>query len=111
MARSAGRPMRILVTGSSGYLGAGLVPRLRALGHEVVGLDPVAATTTDVVGTVADGALVRRLLRERAIQAVIHGGALHKPQVATHPASAFIEVNVQGTLNLLEAAVAPGSTV
>ena len=103
--------MRILVTGSSGYLGAGLVPRLRGLGHEVVGLDPVASTTTDVVGTVFDGALVRRLLRERAIQAVIHGGALHKPQVATHPASAFVEVNVQGTLNLLEAAVAPGSSV
>jgi nucleoside-diphosphate-sugar epimerase len=31
--------MRILVTGHAGYIGAVLVPRLRARGHDVVGLD------------------------------------------------------------------------
>ena len=33
--------MRILITGSSGWLGTTLVPRLRRDGHEVVGMDPV----------------------------------------------------------------------
>jgi UDP-glucose 4-epimerase len=103
--------MRILVTGSSGWLGTTLVPRLRQLGHEVVGLDPVAGPNTAIVGSIADAALVRRALREHAIAAVIHGGALHKPDIARRPAADFVAVNVHGTLNLLEAAVAPGSTV
>jgi nucleoside-diphosphate-sugar epimerase len=39
---------------------------------------------------------------------VIHGGALHKPDIVRYPAQAFIDVNVTGTLNLLEAARAAG---
>ena len=103
--------MRVLVTGSSGWLGQTLVPRLEREGHVVVGLDPVPSATTRVVGSVADRALVRSAIRDFEVDAVIHAGALHKPQVATHAASDFVAVNVQGTLNLLEEAVAPGSKV
>jgi UDP-glucose 4-epimerase len=39
---------------------------------------------------------------------VIHAGALHKPDIARYPAQAFVDVNVTGTLNLLEAAEAAG---
>jgi UDP-glucose 4-epimerase len=103
--------MHILVTGSSGWLGQTLVPRLRRGGHTVIGLDPVPAPTTDIVGTVEDRDTVRRAIRGHAIQAIVHAGALHKPHVATHDSSQFIAVNVQGTLNLLEEATAPGSPV
>ena len=103
--------MNILVTGSSGWLGQTLVPRLRRAGHTVIGIDPVEGPTTDIVGTIADRATVRRTIRDNAIQGIIHAGALHKPHVATHAATRFIEVNVQGTLNLLEEATAPGSPV
>jgi UDP-glucose 4-epimerase len=103
--------MRILVTGSSGWLGQTLVPRLKTGGHTVIGLDPVPAPTTDIVGTVEDRDTVRRAIRGHAIQAIVHAGALHKPHVATHDTSRFIAVNVQGTLNLLEEATAPGSPV
>jgi UDP-glucose 4-epimerase len=103
--------MNLLVTGSSGWLGQTLVPRLKRAGHAVIGLDPVPAATTDVVGSVADRATVRAALRDHAIQGIVHAGALHKPHVATHDSSQFIAVNVQGTLNLLEEATASGSTV
>jgi UDP-glucose 4-epimerase len=103
--------MRILVTGSSGWLGQTLVPRLKNGGHTVIGLDPVPAPTTDIVGTVEDRDTVRRAIRGHAIQAIVHAGALHKPHVATHDTSKFIAVNAQGTLNLLEEATAPGSPV
>ncbi len=103
--------MNLLVTGSSGWLGQTLVPRLRRAGHAVVGLDPVPAATTDVVGSVADRVTVRAAIRDNAIQGIVHAGALHKPHVATHDPSQFIAVNVQGTLNLLEEATASGSTV
>lgn len=103
--------MNILVTGSSGWLGQHLVPRLKRAGHTVIGLDPVAGEHTDIVGTVADRDTVRDAIRRHRIQAIAHGGALHKPHIATHDTSGFIATNVQGTLNLLEEATAEGSTV
>jgi UDP-glucose 4-epimerase len=103
--------MRILVTGSSGWLGQSLVPRLEQDGHTVIGLDPLPAATTRVVGSVADADLVRATVRGHGIQAVVHAGALHKPNITTHSPTDFVHINVQGTLNLLEAAVAPGSVV
>lgn len=100
--------MRVLLTGSAGWLGRHLAPMLRGAGHDVVGLDRAPAPETQVVGSVADRALVQRLLTPGAFQAVIHAGALHKPDIARHPAQAFIDVNVTGTLNLLEVASAAG---
>ncbi len=97
--------MNILVTGSSGWLGQTLVPRLRRGGHQVVGLDPEKGATTDIVGSVVDRALIRRILRERGITAIVHAAARHKPHIATHDNSEFVAVNVQGTLNLLEEAI------
>ena len=103
--------MNVLVTGSSGWLGQTLVPRLLRDGHKVVGLDPEAGPTTTVVGSVVDRGLVRRLIRDKGIEAVVHAAARHKPHIETHDNSEFVAVNVQGTLNLLEESVAPGSTV
>jgi UDP-glucose 4-epimerase len=103
--------MNVLVTGSSGWLGQHLVPRLQRAGHKVTGVDLVAGPTTDITGSVADRDLVRKVLRERRIEAIVHGGALHKPHIALHDSSQFIATNVQGTLNLLEEATAPGSRV
>jgi len=103
--------MNILVTGSSGWLGQALVPRLKRAGHTVIGLDPVAGPATDIVGTVADRDTVRKAIRDHRIQGIVHGGALHKPHIALHDATSFIETNVTGTLNLLQEATGPGSTV
>lgn len=100
--------MRVLLTGSSGWLGRFLAPRLRAAGHVAVGLDVAPGADTHVVGSVADRAAVQRTFANHGIEAVVHAGALHKPDIARYPATAFIDINVTGTLNLLEAAVAAG---
>jgi nucleoside-diphosphate-sugar epimerase len=100
--------MHILLTGSSGWLGRFLAPRLRQLGHQVTGLDVAQGADTDVRGSVTDKALIERLFGERGIEAVIHGGALHKPDIERYPAQDFVAVNVNGTLNLLEAAAKAG---
>lgn len=100
--------VRILVTGSSGWLGRTLVPRLRRDGHGVVGLDPVPAPTTELVGSVADRGFVEAAVRDHGIDAVVHAGALHKPDIGRRSRADFLAVNVEGALNLLEVAVAHG---
>ena len=54
---------------------------------------------------------MRGILRRHEIEAIAHTAALHKPQVATHSEAEFAAVNIAGTRNLLEEAVAPGSLV
>jgi UDP-glucose 4-epimerase len=100
--------MRILLTGSSGWLGSALALRLRALGHDVIGLDPVPSAQTQMIGSVADRDLVMRTVGENRIEAIVHSGALHKPDIEHHRNEDFIETNVRGTLNLLDAAVLSG---
>lgn len=100
--------MRILLTGSSGWLGRYLAPMLRQAGHAVIGLDVAPGTDTDVLGSVADRPLVERVFAEHGIEAVIHAGGLHKPDIVRYPAQTFVDVNVTGTLNLLECAAAAG---
>ena len=102
------KPTRILVTGAAGWLAQTLIPRLRRDGHTVIGLDPRPSPLTDVVAPAADRQAVRRAIRDHGITAIIHGGALHKPNIATHGNSDFIDANVTGTLVLLEEAVAAG---
>lgn len=94
--------MRVLVTGSSGHLGEALVRVLAAAGHEPVGLDLLASPFTSVVGSIGDAGAVRAAMA--GVQCVLHAATLHKPHVATHTRSQFVATNVQGTLNLLEAA-------
>jgi nucleoside-diphosphate-sugar epimerase len=94
--------VRILVTGSSGHLGEALCRGLAADGIEVVGFDVLPSPHTAVVGSIVDRALVGRVMD--GVDAVVHTATLHKPHVGTHSRSDFVDTNVTGTLNLLEAA-------
>ena len=98
--------MKVLVTGSAGHLGEALVRTLRERGHEVAGLDLLESAFTTHVGSVADADFVRACMR--GVDLVMHAATLHKPHVATHSRRAFVETNISGTLNLLEAALAGG---
>jgi nucleoside-diphosphate-sugar epimerase len=100
--------MRVLLTGSSGWLGRYLGPALRQQGHDVIGFDIAEGAGTTVQASVADRAAIERTFADHALDAVVHAAALHKPDIARNPASAFLDVNVTGTLNLLEAARAAG---
>jgi nucleoside-diphosphate-sugar epimerase len=98
--------MKVLVTGSSGHLGEGLVRTLRSASHQVAGLDTVDSPFTSHVGSIIDRDVVRSCVR--GADAVIHAATLHKPHVATHARQSFVDTNVTGTLNLLEEAAAAG---
>jgi UDP-glucose 4-epimerase len=95
--------MRILVTGSSGHLGEALMRILPGKGHETIGIDISESPYTQHVGSITDREFVRS--RMRGVEGVFHAATLHKPHVATHTRQDFVDVNITGTLNLLEEAV------
>jgi nucleoside-diphosphate-sugar epimerase len=97
--------MRVLVTGSSGQLGAEVCRQLSEA-HAVTGLDAVPGPLTQIVGGVEDRALVFEQVSR--MDAVVHVASLHAPHRDQLPKTRFVDVNVQGALHLLEAAVAHG---
>jgi UDP-glucose 4-epimerase len=97
---------RVLVTGSAGHVGEALVRTLRDQSHDVIGLDVLDSPYTTDVGSITDRSLVKRCMA--GVRAVFHAATLHKPHVATHSRQDFVDVNITGTLNLLEEAAAAG---
>ena len=98
--------MAILVTGSAGHLGEGLMRTLLESGRQCIGLDIKSSAFTHEVGSIADRHVVKRCMS--GVHAVLHTATLHKPHVATHTRQDFVDTNITGTLNLLEEAAAAG---
>ena len=98
--------MRILVTGSAGHLGEALIRRLQTSEHEAIGLDIKSSAYTHRRGSITDRNFVKDCLVGADV--VLHCATLHKPHIASHARQAFVDVNVSGTLNLLEEATAAG---
>ena len=94
--------MKYLVTGSSGHLGEALVRVLRERNADVVSIDLKPGAFTQFTGSIADYEFVAA--RMAGVDAVLHAATLHKPHVATHSRQDFVDTNITGTLNLLEAA-------
>jgi UDP-glucose 4-epimerase len=59
-----------------------------------------------MTGSITDRGFVRQSVG--GVRTLIHAATLHKPHVETHGNRDFLDVNVAGTLNLLEEAVAAG---
>ena len=98
--------MTVLVTGSSGHLGEALMRTLQAQRREAIGIDVLPGAFTHQVGSITDRAFVRHCMKH--VTTVLHAATLHKPHVATHSRQDFVDVNISGTLNLLEEAAAAG---
>lgn len=96
--------MRALVTGSAGHLGEALIRTLRSQGHSVLGLDLLSGPFTDRVGSILDRSMIDECVA--GVDVVFHAATLHKPHVASHSRQDFVEVNVTGTLTMLEGASA-----
>ena len=104
--------MKTLVTGGSGFIGSNLVKLLRSEGHEVTVLDNLMSgyrTNLDpfpevplVEGDVRDAALVNRLAQ--GVEVIFHLAASVGNARAIENPIDDSEINVIGTLRVLEAA-------
>lgn len=98
MTRNLGR---VLVTGAQGFLGAALVPRLRAMGADVIASD---VGDPDAPCDVTDAAQVNALCRDGGIDTILHCGAVSGPMVMADRPLDIWRINAQGTAHVLEAA-------
>ena len=99
--------MNILVTGSSGKLGSVTVKLLANSGYMVTGLDITRSETTHLIADVKNKS--KMLEVTEGFDAIIHTAALHGRHMDLNfPREEFIDTNIKGTLNLLNACVANG---
>ena len=99
----------VLITGAGGEIGHGLIAQLAERGDraivtlDVSRLDPAMAAMVDreITGSILDRAVLERVLAEFRVELVFHLAALLSTRAEFTPVTAH-QVNVEGTLNLLE---------
>jgi nucleoside-diphosphate-sugar epimerase len=94
--------MKIAVTGASGRIGRAIHFAL-CQEHDVVGLDRSISSVTTHLGEIDDYQLLTQAFN--GADAVIHVAALHAPHVGIFDDSEFYRINVEGTKQVLRAAV------
>lgn len=112
--------MKVLVTGSAGFIGFHTAKRYLDDGHEVVGYDgftdyydPTLKATrhemleeydsfTPVRGMLEDRALLKETIGEQKPELVIHLAAQAGVRYSIENPGAYISANIVGTFNLLE---------
>lgn len=123
-ATSTGTPARILVTGAAGFIGSHLCERMLDEGWEVWGLDNLSAEYSldqkrsnlraalehgrmhFVEGDLRDPILLNGLLHDHPPDVIAHLAACHCNAPSNQDPQVCFDVNVIGTLKLLEAMAA-----
>ena len=110
--------MKVLVTGGAGFIGSAVVRQAIAAGHEVVNLDALtyAACLANVASVadhpnyvfvqvdICDASAVQNTFDAHAPDVIMHLAAESHVDRSIDGPGAFIETNVTGTYNMLQAA-------
>jgi nucleoside-diphosphate-sugar epimerase len=105
---------RVLVTGGAGWLGAAVVRRLAARGDQVIVLDnfqsgapanleKLGASIRLIPGDITDLSGLLLVIKEHRIQRIVHAAAIVSVVSSLAAPSHVTRVNIEGTLNVLEA--------
>ncbi|MGD8868655.1 MAG: SDR family oxidoreductase, partial [Gemmatimonadales bacterium] len=106
--------MRVLVTGSQGYIGTVLVPMLIDRGHEVTGLDADYYEQCTFAGEPYDIPLIRKDIRDVSAadvegqEAIIHLAALSNDPLGDYRPELTVEINERASIRLAEFAKQTG---
>src|SRR5215210_7679988 len=114
--------MKVFVTGAAGFVGSRLSKALLARGDSVIGFDNFndyydishkerhlrdlrdQPGFTMITGDLRDAELLRKLMAEHKPDAIAHLAAMAAVRYSAQHPLIYGEVNVQGSLNLIDAA-------
>ncbi|NJM07723.1 NAD(P)-dependent oxidoreductase [Candidatus Gracilibacteria bacterium] len=107
----------VFVTGAAGFVGLNIVRRLAERGVDVVALvrrapdaatlrflDSVRSRVHFVEGDVRDRERLIELVRASGTRRIVHGAAVTSSELERSDPAGFVDINLGGTLNVLEAA-------
>ncbi len=116
--------MNVLVTGGAGFIGSHAVRKLLRAGHSVTALDDFndfyapaikrgnvrdfSHQVNVIEGDIRDGEKMRQVVASGKFDAIVHIAARAGVRPSVENPLAYIETNVTGTYNMLEAAKAGG---
>jgi len=104
--------MNVLVTGGAGFIGSHIAEKLLSAGHRVVVVDNLFTGHKENVpdgaklyeADIRDKQTLAQIFEHESIEAVCHQAALANVRASMSDPAEYAEVNVIGTLNLLELA-------
>src|SRR5262245_33866168 len=112
--------MKIFVTGGAGFIGSHFVERCLAKGHSVAVVDDfndfydpaikkgnIAGFAKDAAihdADIRDGEKMMRIVKEGKFDTIVHLAARAGVRPSIKDPRLYVETNIMGTLNLLEAA-------
>lgn len=106
---------RVLITGSTGFVGPYLAAELKEFGYVVFGLDRVGiANEFHYIANISDATAVASVVHTIRPQYIFHLAGVSNPRFAEEHPEFAREVNVKGTNNILQAAAdlrEPASTL
>ena len=110
--------MKILVTGGAGYIGSHCLRHIQADGHEPIVIDSLINGYQEALPPniafypvdIGDRPAVEQILRQNAVDAVIHFAAFVRVDESVDDPLKYYENNLAKTLTLLQAMEAVGVT-
>jgi UDP-glucose 4-epimerase len=109
--------MRAVVTGGAGFIGSHLVDALAARGDDVLAIDDLSKGRRERVEApfravdIRDAAVLATTFEEHRPDVVLHLAAQADVRLSVSDPAADAAVNVTGTINVLQAALAVGARV
>lgn len=113
---------KALITGAAGFIGSHLTERLLSQGWDVIGLDNfdpfydraikednlrsarTSAQFSFIEGDIRDAACVEKVCRQSAIDVIVHLAARAGVRPSIQDPVGYMDVNINGTVTMLEAA-------
>ncbi len=102
--------MKILLTGGAGYVGSAVLRWLLKHGHDPIAYDDLSEGNSQavpdgrlVVGDILDRAKLADTLKENAVEAVMHFGAVASVPDSINDPDTYWRINVEGTKSVLDA--------
>ena len=90
---------KVLVTGSTGFVGSHVVREFIGLGYEVVGISRTEASSPHIIKNISGNTDWSDVLE--GVEIVIHcAAAVHKMDLSQNVLHSYQTLNVDGTLNL-----------
>jgi nucleoside-diphosphate-sugar epimerase len=114
MENMGGKQMKVLVTGSQGYIGTILTPLLVSAGHSVVGLDSDLYRSCTFGDSVPDIPFIKKDIRDvekpdlEGFDAIIHLAALSNDPLGNLDPELTLDINYRATVRLAEIAKESG---